>query len=130
MFRFLAIAVLLVSTQAFATDSECRQTFRDDMRECINDLFSLPPKMRAGAMKGCVKEAKRAKQQCLSGPSACEMACEATYDSSELLCQQAYDAGIATCGGNFSCENFYTQQRADCIAAAASVLDSCTASCE
>jgi hypothetical protein len=128
MFKFIAMIALFCSSQAFAT-GECRQAFVGEVKECVQGLQQLRPKLRPRALVACVKAAKAELIECRTEPpvNVCAQTCQATYDTNVTTCGQAYDPAV--CGGDQGCIDSYVQARADCVSQSAFALNSCTAAC-
>lgn len=127
MFKFIAITTLFFSLQVNAADNECQKAYGESISQCAHDLDLLAPKLRAGAQKACVAEAKVAKDACLVGPNSCLTACQATYQAAENVCTQAFDPIV--CAGNLACIDFYNGMKAICIGHEVDALNLCTQSC-
>ena len=135
MFKAILLILSFVSIQAFATTNnfECNRTFISDIGQCAQGLRFLGPRVRAAAIKACVKDAKIERTECLGGGSGgpdttCLANCQAVYDATVVSCNTTYDP--AQCGGSISCESQITNMRSACISTAVSDLNTCNLTCQ
>lgn len=137
MKTILSVFVLLFSFQSsFAAETRdknfCQKQYGDDVSTCFQglDAQGIKGPTRAEANKTCIKNAKAGKEACENGPSQCVTTCQNTYNTSSATCNSSYTTDVANCGDNILCSDIANQVKLDCLSAAQSDLNSCTASCQ
>ena len=136
LFALTFVSFLIGGSTAFAASPVssakiCKREFTHDLIKCVVTSFFAKPKTRIEKLKTCVQAAKVEKFACLQpsdpGPSPCEVSCQANYDANLVTCQNTFDPAV--CGGNVACENFYQQERANCISGEVDTLNACNQTC-
>jgi hypothetical protein len=126
-FYLFAAALLCYAQISAADDQQCQTVYSTTVSSCAQTLGSLPANLRPGAQKGCVVQAKAAKDACLQVGNTCHTDCEAAFSDASTTCD--YNNNTAICGNDQTCIALVLQRQSDCINYATAVLNSCIASC-